>query len=277
MSDHRLVAYIICWTGWEERSRDLAAALVEHVGRLVVVYSNRAGTIEDGAGHWMQVPDDYFYGRKFESSLLDFDGDIMLHVQADAVTEDWGALVARCRERFATRPDLAIWSPEVDYTPLPVWLTSLADLGDDLRLVTSTDSVVWALSAEICDWLRPLDLALDHYGWGIDIGVAIHAHALAREVVIDHSVFVDHPKSRAYDSENAYRLELEFLEAALTPAEQRLKVVLDSGMATRRELVALEENTRTIRRAARALRAGPRAVSSTLRRLRGGATPAEPN
>ena len=53
-------AFIICWTGMEDNARHIASAIEHEVEQLTVIYSNQSGTIEAGAGHWVQVPDEWF-------------------------------------------------------------------------------------------------------------------------------------------------------------------------------------------------------------------------
>lgn len=221
MSTPSVHAYVISWTGFEERARAIAAALDGHVERLVVVYSNAEEAPASGAGTWIQVPNSEFYGGKFATSLDDFDGDVMLQIQADASCERWDLLVARCRERFAQRDALDVWSPLVDFSPLPVGLTGLEALDDGLHLVAMTDAVVWAMSREICDWLRTLELRGNTYGWGLDAATAARAHSRGREVVVDTTVAVDHPRGTSYRSDVALELMGDFLARALSPGEAR--------------------------------------------------------
>ena len=62
-------AYVIGWTGHEEHARQIAAAIEDHVDRLVVVYSHRSGTPLSGAGEWRQVSDDLSIGRETTPTL----------------------------------------------------------------------------------------------------------------------------------------------------------------------------------------------------------------
>ena len=89
---------VVSWQGHAERSRHIARQIAGLPGvRLRVIYSNAEGERENGPGTWQQVPDDHFFGRKFAAALRDFDGDVLLLVQADALCTDWPAIVARCR------------------------------------------------------------------------------------------------------------------------------------------------------------------------------------
>lgn len=216
----RIAAYVISWTGHGDAARAIAAGLVGHVDRLVVVYSNAAGTIEDGPGEWVQVPNEYFYGMKFLTTLRDFDADLMLQVQADASSDDWPGLVARCRDAFAARPALGVWTPLVDWTYFDLGSILIAREPDGICQVTRTDSVVWALSAPMCDALRDLDLTRNTFGWGIDSAASAIAHNRGLEVVVDLETLVGHPQPSAYDQDAAYLQGQEFLQQ-LGPGERR--------------------------------------------------------
>ncbi len=224
-------AYVIGWTGHEEHARQIAAAIEDHVDRLVVVYSHRSGTPHSGAGEWRQVSDDLYYGGKFATALDDFDGDVMLHVQADA-SADWPRLAGACRDAFATREGLGVWSPVIDYSPMSVETTSVRVV-DGMHRVAVTDSVVWALSREVCDWFRTLDPGANTYGFGFEGVAAAHCHVAGLEVVVDPSVPVKHPRSRGYDSTRALQIGTQWSGAALTPAESTVHELLWAYVHTR--------------------------------------------
>lgn len=213
-----LHAYVISWTGWGDRARAIAESLVDIVDRLVVIYSNSAGVEESGPGHWIQVTDDNYYGGKFRAALDDFEGDVMMHVQADAWTDDWPALVSSCRRLFELRPNLGVWSPHVEYTGLTLERTTLRT-EEHLHHVTMTDSIVWAMPLRICDWLRTLEVQEDKYAWSLDVCVSAHCHANGLEAIVDTAVHVDHPKGTAYNTNDANLLIERFTSTRLTPAE----------------------------------------------------------
>jgi hypothetical protein len=236
----RIWAYIISWTGREEAARHIAERLVEHVDRLTVVYSNAAGTPASGPGIWQQVPDEYFYGKKFETSLLAFSGDVMLQVQADASIDDWGRLAARCRHVFSTRPALGVWSPDVDYSWWSLPVIDIAADADGLHQVTLTDSVVWALSRDVCDRLRALDYDRNKYGWGIDIAAALFSHNHGLDVLLDTTVPVAHPSTTAYSEAEAEAAMADFF-SGLTASEQRTFALLKAHHQLRRNALAPPE------------------------------------
>jgi hypothetical protein len=230
-------AYIISWTGREDAARHIAARLVGEVDRLTVVYSNASGSTASGPGTWQQVPDEYFYGRKFEASLAAFAGDVMLQIQADASIDDWAGLAARCRHVFSTRPAVGVWSPHVDYSWWSLPVTDVARDADGLHQVTLTDSVVWAISRDVCDRLRMLDYGVNKYGWGIDIAAALFSHNHGLDVLLDTTVQVAHPSTTAYSEAEAEAAMGDFFNG-LTACERRTFALLKAHHRLRREEIA---------------------------------------
>lgn len=206
-------AFIISWTGKEENARKIAAEVVDKVDRLFVIYSNATNTPTDGAGEWVQVPDAWFYGKKFEACLQRLSGDLMLQIQADASCDDWGRLIERCRTCFREREQLAVWAPEVDYTPYPLSRVKIIEAGPaELVHVAQTDGIVWTLSRDVCERLRDYDYDVNHFGWGMDWASVCYAYANDREVLVDAAIHVDHPKTRGYKGDDARRQMHLFLE-----------------------------------------------------------------
>lgn len=217
----KLHVFVICWTGWEEASRRIARALEKSVDFLTVIYSNKAGSTETGAGEWIQVPDDWFYGRKFEKSLELNAGDIMLHITADAHSDDWPALAHRCRELHKLHENLAVWAPDIDHTDWHTEIVRMGSLEDPrLLLVSQTDSIVWSLSGPVLERMPQLAYDMNNLGWGIDWLAISHAKSRRLLVIRDLSVKVLHPAGTAYHYGGAEEQMHAFL-AQMTPPERR--------------------------------------------------------
>lgn len=222
-------AFIISWTGKEENARKIAAEVVDKVDRLFVIYSNATNTPTDGAGEWVQVPDAWFYGKKFEACLQRFSGDLMLQIQADASCDDWGRLIERCRTYFRERERLAVWAPEVDFTPWPLSRTTIIDAAPHLHRVTQTDGIVWVLSQNVCQRLRQFDYDSNHFGWGMDWAAICYAYANGYEVLVDSSIKIDHPKTRGYEG-NSAREQMHLFLSAMTLEERMFFNLFDRFM-----------------------------------------------
>ncbi|MCB7137050.1 hypothetical protein [Cellulosimicrobium marinum] len=240
-------AYIIAWTGREAAARAIAAALEPAVRSVTVVYSNQDGEPWDGPGEWVEVPDEWFYGPKFAATLRLHGqrdpGAVMLQVQADATCEDWPGLAARCAAVFATRDAVAVWAPDVSFTPLPLRLTGLADAGPDLHHVALVDGIVWALSPDTVERLARHDYRANNVGWGIDWAAACFARSTGKEVLVDASLHVSHPPSRGYRTDDAEAQMERFLDQ-LDDAEQAARALLRGYLAPRRSSRPVRDGVR---------------------------------
>lgn len=224
----RIHAFIICWSGHEEHARQIAGALESSVDFLTVIYSNPSEQPETGAGEWIRVSDDWFYGRKCAETLRLHAGDIMLHVTADAKSDDWPQLVRRCRSIHEQYDDLGIWAPDIEYTDYLTETVRIASLGDPrLLLVSQTDSIVWSMSAPVVRRLRELDYECNNLGWGIDWFAISHATANNLLVIRDMAVKIIHPRGTGYSDAHAISQMQEFL-AQMTPQEKVQFALLDA-------------------------------------------------
>ena len=232
---------IVSWAGRHASARAIAAAVAAEADRLTVVYSHPEGQAPTGAGDWVLLPDDQFFGPKFAAALdRTAPGEAMLLIHADTGFDDWPLLVRRCRAAFAAVPDLALWAPDFTFTP---WATDLVTLpsgqiGPDAALVpvVQTDGIITAFCPATLDRLRQFDCAANNLGWGIDWAALAHAYASGRLVLRDTAVRVTHEKGRGYGSKNARSQMLAFF-APLTMAE-RNQIALLHGYFLRRRAMA---------------------------------------
>ncbi|HYP30638.1 MAG TPA: hypothetical protein VES00_02125 [Burkholderiaceae bacterium] len=226
---------VVSWQGHAERSRHIARQIAGLPGvRLRVIYSNAEGERENGPGTWQQVPDDHFFGRKFAAALRDFDGDVLLLVQADALCTDWPAIVARCRQRFAERPRLGMWAPRVDFSP---WVPKRVDIlglpGTALTAVAQTDAIVLGLSRSTVQRLTRLDYTCNNIGWGIDWVAICHCYTRGLEVLREDGLQIVHPPSRGYGWREAVVQWRTFMQQ-LDECEQAMFAILLRYTAERR-------------------------------------------
>lgn len=229
----RIHAFVISWSGWDAAAAAISREIGPHVDVLTVIHSDPSGTAPPASREWEIVPNSHFYGLKFRRSLDLLAGDVMLQVQADTVCADWPGLVAAARRAFLTRPGIGVWSPDVNFTPMPTRLTTLAAADGPLRHVAIVDGIVWALSAAVCARLSAFDYARNNVGWGIDWAASAFAHATGREVLVDTSITVEHPMSRGYATENALDQLEEFLEE-LDDHERAMRAMIQGFLAPRR-------------------------------------------
>lgn len=231
---------IVSWEGHADRSRYIARQLDGLAGvRLRVVYSNRAEARETGPGLWQQVPDDCYFGRKFAAALHGFDSDVLMIVQADALCTDWPAVVTRCRQRFAERPQLGLWTPRVAYSP---WLPERVDVcqasGQAVTNVAQTDAIVLAFSRATVQRLACLDYACNNIGWGIDWIAICHCYTQGLEVLREDGLQVVHPPSRGYDCREAVRQWRVFMQQLNAAEAAMFAILLRYTTERRRGLLA---------------------------------------
>lgn len=62
-------AIIISWEGMYPAARAIAEDLADSVDSLFVIYSNDLDEREEGPGLWHQVPQSWYFGRKFADAL----------------------------------------------------------------------------------------------------------------------------------------------------------------------------------------------------------------
>jgi len=210
----RLHVFIIGWTGWERSCEIIATMVLPHVERLTIVYSNSSEIDYEGVGEIVRVPDDWFYGRKFEECLRRFDGDVMLQIQADATLDEagWKRLIERCRFAFNKYERIGVWAPEVNYTPWDLEVVAISDSDDEnIKHVAQTDGIVWALSNSVVERLKNMNFRENNLGWGLDWASIVYSLSNNLLVLRDLSVCVKHPKGSGYLGEQAERQMKEFL------------------------------------------------------------------
>lgn len=218
----RLHAVIISWEGHADKARAIAQALSGAVDGLTVIYSNRAEQPETGPGTWVQVPQSWYFGRKFRTALEHVSEDeVMLQIQADAQCDDWPALAAGCAQCFAGHPRIGLWTPDVNWSPWHAEVVGEGMLADtNLLQVAQTDGIVWALHPALYPALSALDYERNNLGWGIDWVAMLEAQNQNRIAVRDLSYPVHHPHSRGYPNAEAAQHMKNFL-GQLPPCAQR--------------------------------------------------------
>lgn len=218
---HPVTAVVISWEGMHAAAQTIAEGLAGNVDSLFVIYSNDLDESEDGPGIWHQVPQRWYFGRKFAAALDATPEDAtLLVVSADASADDWPDLVAGLRAAQKADPSIAVWAPDLDRTPWPSNIVA-EEAEDDNGLlgVVQTDGVVWALAPDIVARLRDLDFSSNNLGWGIDWAASAIAHLAGRRVVRDVQRRVRHAEGRGYSTAVATQQFKNLLEQ-LSPEER---------------------------------------------------------
>ena len=213
--------FIISWQGYRDRALDIASKIHHQVDRLTVVYSNEAGEDESGPGTWVGVPNDWFYARKFETCLDRLgDNEPMLLIQADASSDDWPGLAALCTSAMRERPEIGIWSPQIDSTFWEDDRVGIAwSVDETILFVAQPDGIVFAYSAAVAHRLRGLNYPDNKLGWGIDWLATCFCYVNNMLVVRDRSVVVGHAAGSGYSHAEATDQMTRFL-TQMTTQEQ---------------------------------------------------------
>lgn len=226
-----LSAAIISWEGKFGSARKIAGEIAPWVDNLKVVYSNASSDNERGEGVWKQVPNENYFGAKFQEAISEFSDDIFLLIHADAEADDWGMVARRCRSSFDD-DSIAIWTPEINYT---FWDSEKVRIGkntgNDYSYVAQTDAIVVAYSKSIVRRLQTLDYSINNLGWGIDWIAICNAYCSGRLAVIDHEIKIFHPKSTGYGAGDANKQMQVFL-GQMTVQESLMYRLLSSYIAS---------------------------------------------
>ncbi|MCW1933136.1 glycosyltransferase [Pararhodobacter zhoushanensis] len=232
----RIHAAIISWDGLGAQAAGIADALDGVVDKLSVIYSNASNRRETGAGDWHRVSHDWYFGLKFEQSIILNPAEhALLVIHADAAYHDWPALVARLRLALETSEDLGLWAPDLDNTPWPSTLVGEDSVGDSgLLAVEQTDGVVLALTPPVLARLHDLDFHENKFGWGIDWAAISYCRTQGLSVLRDTTVKIEHAPGRGYDDELA-EYGADLFIAQLTDDERLWLTEARARLTRRRE------------------------------------------
>ncbi|MFM7000441.1 MAG: glycosyltransferase [Limnohabitans sp.] len=236
-------AFVISWEGHEEHARHIATQLVGKVDFLTVIYSNATAQSWTGPGQWHQVPNDWYYGKKFREALRLNQGDIHLQIQADADSPDWAQVVSSCKTAFDSVADLGVWAADADFTPWHTNRVALARHSNSrLAFVAQTDGVVWAMSHQVRERLKSMDFERNNLGWGIDWAAIAFAYANHLTVVRDTDVLVRHPKGTGYSGAQA-KVQMDAFLKQLTSQEQLVYLLLNRSVYLNDHLSRMQANS----------------------------------
>ncbi len=226
---------VICWHGHCANASKIAREVVPVADQVTIVYSHRRPGTLSNVIQFFETSEDWFFGRKFEVALQMNRCDVMLQIQADAVSESWSDLVLACQRDFLRYKKLGVWGPNVWWTPYPLELVKVGQVIDGgLTPVLQTDGIVWALRRQVLDRLSEFDYSHNNLGWGIDWCAICFAYANALTVARNVSVGVDHPKARGYSSKEAQN-EMDLFLDQQTSEEKVLKSLFDEIIRSRRQ------------------------------------------
>jgi len=196
---------IISWEGYFEKASKIAEDVYLHVDTLSVIFSNKNNINEKGHGNWIQVPNEFFYGKKFSVALnLIKVDEILLLIQADAICHNWKKIILQCSDTIKSNSFIGVWAPQVNVTS---WTRKRVRIETDTSancdFVTQTDGIVFAYSAPILRRLKELDYSQNNLGWGIDWIAICFSYCNNLLVLRDNNVFIKHIANTGYSTEDA--------------------------------------------------------------------------
>lgn len=227
----KIHAIVIAWPGVTSNAASMVEQLHGHADDCTVIYSQSA--VVDGctgAGEWLEVPDEWYFGRKFSQALRVCRGDVLLLLHADARHDDWRLVLNACRQQFERITDLAVWSPVADVTHWPLAKVGLMPMeGSTCHSVVQTDCIVCAFSSSVVNRLKALDYTHNNLGWGIDWAAIAYAYSHHMLVVQDASVQIRHSSGTGYDKQEALR-QMEAFMQQLTHQERVMVQLLQKAV-----------------------------------------------
>lgn len=232
----KLSAVIICWEGKEDNAYNIAGQVKSKVDKLFVIYSNSTNKIINGPGIWHQVPNDWFFGKKFSKALELSSGDRLLLIHADAFADNWGVLVEKFKHALQSIPCLGLWSPEIHWTH---WDTASVEIckidGSHYSSVAQSDGIVLGISEKVLARLKGLEYEDNNLGWGIDWLAIAFCYINGLLVLRDLSINIFHPQTSGYDNEQAAQQMNKFL-LQLTMPEKNMMLLLQQFINQKRFL-----------------------------------------
>lgn len=228
-------AFLISWAGQEDNVFRLSNQIVEFVDRLTVIYSERDTNHKVGAGEWVKVPNDWFFGKKFAKCIELFSGDIFLQIQADASCSSWHSITESSRQ--AHKGNVGVWAPDIDFTP---WTTDVVKLLDGPTPTTAhvmqTDGIVWSIDKRIITRLSALNFDQNNLGWGIDWAAIAFSYASGLHTLRERALKISHPSGSGYSGAEAQLQMNQFLQQ-LSSQEREIIFSFQKVINIRRELL----------------------------------------
>jgi hypothetical protein len=202
-------AFIFNWRGQAANAARLEGVLGELMPTRVI---NSDAASEPERPHWVHVGEEAYFSAQWNRALALFDGDVMLHVQADAELPAPARLVERAAALLG-RADVGVYEPYIDFSAIQYDVAQLLPRSEELFEVPFTDCTCWFVAGDILRALPPVDPAINKYGWGICAAVAAVGRSLGKHCIRDYSVTVKHPRGRGYSSRLANEQRIAFLQA----------------------------------------------------------------
>jgi hypothetical protein len=195
--------FIFNWKNQIQKVLDTEVAIQRIFSNLIVINSDE----DNNKQHWINLGDDAYFSDQFLTAIDLFDGDILFHIQGDAVYHNWEGVVASAIENFE-KYNWGVYAPNINYTYHDVDKVNIKwDLtkNTNISLVSCTDCTCWFIHKDIIDLIKEkkIDLAKSKYGWGIDMLTCAISYNAGRPVLRDYDHTINHPKGTGYNEDAA--------------------------------------------------------------------------
>ena len=205
-------AFIFNWPGTIERCLQIEKELLAIGLRVQVINSDPC---HDSAG-WLNLGEDAFFGEQFKAALASFDGEILMHIQADTVFHDWQNFLSEallCRKKH----DWGIYAPNVlntAHTGRDILKALNPDGTYGITFAACVDETCWLIDRSVIQLFYGLGLAQlfadSHYGWGYDLAFCSLSYLSGRPVLRNNRFTVEHQQGTGYSRKQA-EIELHAL------------------------------------------------------------------
>ncbi|CAB4122985.1 hypothetical protein UFOVP29_144 [uncultured Caudovirales phage] len=196
----KLQIFLFNWPGQTDKAKITEKKLCNQGYSVTVINSDPDYT----PFNWINLGNSAYFGQQWRLALGLFNADIMFHIQADVTYDDWGSLIGDAL-RYHEKYNWGIYSPKFQepgwYPPLDTWHCE----DENIRAVPNPDCTCWFLDRTVIDDFRRLglDLAANHYGWGIDSVASALSWMSGRIVLQDFAHEAFHAPGRGYSSQDA--------------------------------------------------------------------------
>ncbi len=122
------------------------------------------------------------------------DDDVLLLICSDVEIEHPASLLASLAEAFRD-PSVMVWGPVSLGSPHPqMWPRS----GGRRRQVSFVEGFCFAARKSLLARVCPVDVAVNRFGWGIDVLLGYLAASLGGRSLVDDTIEVRHPVTTGY-------------------------------------------------------------------------------
>lgn len=206
--------FIISWVGQHEKAIQIANDLSDQHTNISIVYSDPdPELVLNTQFNQIRRPNHLFWADKFQSCLNACEKDLLVVIHADCHCENWCLLVQKMLAVVQKNPRIWVYSPLIEGASYHLGITKIASIQNSLMdIVSDTDGIIFCLTRKVQDRMRRVDYTKNTLGWGISAMFCAFTFASGMLAVVDKSNRAFHPSHRGYDSTDAWRQRMEFLE-----------------------------------------------------------------